>query len=283
MLLLPYFNEIENSEKLINTLLYYRNYYRIDFDTPYKELRKFLSIEEMKNRDISNENKLESLWKNLISIIHNMEGYTCEYLTVFIINHNYSHNVYNALFYLGISSINFIKNWDEFYYFENAIRNQNFQIDELKNHIDNLYMEEHLQIMQCTYTLSKIEKISTNKIKKLVITNPYTKGLKNLMLAFNSDNIEEKNNLFEIAIINLKHIKYYYLECLYYYAIFLKETDSEKYEEVILEGLELAQKYKYQYINHLFDNLVNNMKSKYDFSYSYYQIEGLERFVENYL
>ena len=108
----------------------------------------------------------------------------------------------------------------------------NLNTDKLEKYISSLYLEEHLEIIQCTYTLSKVKKIELLKIKKLVVTNPYTKGLKELMFAFNEDDSDHKIKNFELALKYLSHIKYYYLEALYYYCIFLFNT-NDKYATTI--------------------------------------------------
>ncbi|UPQ75725.1 SIR2 family NAD-dependent protein deacylase [Chryseobacterium nepalense] len=278
--IIEYFSEIEDAENLIKTIILRELYYHVEFDNSYIEMKKLLSTDEMKNRNMSNENKSELKWKNLISQVHSMEGNTIEYLKMFIKNDNYDKNLYSDYHYLGIDNIKYIKNINSFYYFEYLLRSRSLNVDELKKHISDLYMEEHLEIMQCTYTLSKVEKLTLKEIKKLVITNPYTKGLKNLMFAFNTEETISKITYFKEAISNLKHIKYYYLEAIFFYAKFLKEIDSKDYEDIVQEGLSLSKFYKYQYINHLFENLDNNLDSNYNFSYSYFGLDNLKSFVE---
>ncbi|MGE8512186.1 MAG: SIR2 family protein [Chryseobacterium culicis] len=278
--LISYFNFSEDAEKLIKVMILRGDYYHNEFDNSYNELCKLLSVEQMLNRDISSENYLEKRWKNLISIIHSMEGYTIQYLQSCIDNFESYPISFSEYHYLGISNMNITKKGDPFYYFENQLRNNEINVIELKKHIQNLFMEEHLQIMQCTYTLSKLEEIPLNKIKKMVISNPYTKGLKNLMLAFNTYNQQEKEKYFENALENLQHIKYYYIEAMYFYAQFLKIIESEKYDHFIILGLTLSQKYKYQYLDHLFNNLFHDKDDIYFFSYEYYEIDALEDFCD---
>lgn len=274
--LLTFFEDIPHSNQLIKTLINRKIYYQSEFDLAYREMCKLLSVEDMEVRDYNNETKIEKRWKNLITPIHSMEGYTIPFIQSLIKNNDFQQELFSNYHYLGIDNITFNKKFDAFYYFENELRKSRLSIDEIKNYIESLYMEEHLQIMQCTYTLSKIEKISIKNIKKLVVTNPYTRGLKNLMFAFNTENEKEKIDYFEKALKNLQHIKYYYLEALYYYCIFLKDNDTNKYKETLSKGLELAIKYKYQYLHHLFKN--NN--DKYVFSYEYYGLVGIDQFIE---
>lgn len=278
--LIIYFDTVKDSDKLIKTLIHRKDYYHYEFDNSYIILSNFFPADEIVNRISLNESNVERRWKDNITQIHSMEGYTIQYLEYLIKNQNLDKDLFFVYHYLGIENIEFFKKSDYFYYFENNLRVNKLNTKELKEHINALYMEEHLQLMQCTYILSKIEKIPIKKIKKLVVTNPYTNGLKNLMFAFNTDNQDEKIKYFEQAIKNLQHIKYYYLEAIYYYAEYLKFINSEKYEFYSLKGLNLSQKYKYQYLDHLFNNLINETSNAYSFSYSYYDLVGLEEFVK---
>jgi hypothetical protein len=181
-----------------------------------------------------------------------MEGHTLIRIESFIKNENYRKAFSDAhFFYLGITD-NISRKKEGFYYFEYELMHNSCDAEKLRKYIGSLYMDEHLEIMQSTYTLSKIEKLDKKTITKLVVTNPYTKGLKDLMLAFNSNNDEKKKDYFNRALNNLSHIKYYYLEALYYYSIFLKEYN-------------------------LFSNIGN--KTQYNFEYSFYPTLGLKEYV----
>lgn len=277
--LIEYFEEVKFSRELIDVIIHRANYYQNEFDYSYIEMTKMLSVQQMEERNYKNEEDNEQNWKDLIMKIHSMEGFTISFLKSLIKNKTYNRILYSEYHYLGLENISFIKINSLFYYSENLVRNNSLNIDELVADIDNLYMEEHLQIMQCTYTLSKVKKLPLKNIKKLVVTNPYTRGLKNLMFAFNTDIKEDKLEYFKTALNNLKHIKYYYLEALYYYSKFLKDIKSELYNETVLKGLELSQQYKYQYLDHLFNNLFLDQNNTYSFSYDYYELSGLEDYI----
>lgn len=273
-----FFKEIDNGEKLIKVLTIWQTYYIKEFDDSYQILSSFFSVEDMDNRTIKDEKKIETLWKDLISPIHSMEGHTLKHVKSIIVNKNYEKAIISHFYYLGIIGNIQKKEDDPFYYFEYNLRNNKLNVQELENHIDNLFMEEHLQIMQCTYILSKVKPLSKKTINKLVVTNPYTNGLKNLMFAFNSTNTDEKREYFEIALDNLYHIKYYYLEALFYYCMFLKEIDTISYEVKLSEGLRLSREFRYQFLDYLFSN-IDNVTNSYIFNYNYYGLEGIEEFV----
>lgn len=274
-----FFKDLPNAETLINVLGHYKTYYYKEFDNSYKELIKLLPESEMEKRVFINEDYIERRYNDIISMIHSMEGYTLQRLKTYMLNDDTStYQSYN-FFYLGIA--NFIEGKKKgFYNFEYDLMYNRLDIQELEEYINSLYSEEHLEIMQSTYTLSKVKAIDVKTIQKLVVTNPYTKGLKKLMFAFNSKINAEKIQYFEEALENLSHIKYYYLEALYYYCIFLKATNVELYNVKLTEAKELCAKFYYQYLHHLFSNIDSINKTEYKFNYSFYPLENLEEYVK---
>ena len=278
--LISYFEDIEDAKNLIDVLILKANYYQSEFDYSYHKMKSLLSVEEMTKRNIKSERNIEKRWKSIIAFIHSMEGFTIDYLRSLILNEDDSKYLSSDLYYLGIGEEPSKTNYGSFYNYEYLLRVGTLDVKKIKEYIKSLYMEEHLEIMQCTYTLSKIERIPLSSIQKLVVTNPYTRGLKNLMFAFNVDSEREKINYFEIALENLQHIKYYYLESLYYYTRYLKLIKSNKYQENIDIGIKESRKYKYKYLDHLFSNLLNDTDNKYVYNYEYYEIEGLEDFLK---
>lgn len=273
-----YFGDLPHAETLIKVTKLYKRYFFEEFENSYNQLSQLFPPQEIENRNFKEEEYIEQRYKDLISSIHNMEGYTINRIKSFILNENFSLYLDASFFYLGIPNT-ISRKKDGFYFFEYEYMFNQLNIESLEEYIKSLYLEDHLEIMQSTYTLSKIKRIDRKEIKKLVVTNPYTKGLKNLMFAFTSDSNEEKNYLFKSALRNLSHIKYYYLEALYFYCKYLKESGDSNYGNYINQGLELSKKYYYQYIHHLFENLYNNRDEKYNFTYAYYPIRELEEFV----
>lgn len=275
-----YFSDIPYADILIKVLALNKEYFHFEFDNSYEKLSNLLTVSEMGSRIFEQEDYTEQRYKSIISNIHSMEGHTLTRIESFIKNDNFIKNFSDGhFFYLGIPE-NIARKKDGFYYFEYELMHNNCDSEKLKKYIDSLYMDEHLEIMQSTYTLSKIEKLDKTTIDKLVVTNPYTKGLKELMLAFNSNNDEKKKEYFEKALKNLCHIKYYYLEALYYYSLFLKEYDENQFIIKKQEGLIKSKQFHYQYIYHLFNTIGN--KIEYDFEYSFYSIKGLKEYVNKY-
>lgn len=273
-----YFNDLPHAETLIKSIKLRKRYYFEEFENSYSQLLLVFPPEEMENRNLKKEEYIEKRYKNIISSIHNMEGYTINWIKSHINNNDFSNYLDASFFYLGIPNI-ISRKKQGFYFFEYELMFNRLNICQLEEYIDSLYLEQHLEIMQSTYTLSKAKKLDRKELNKLVVTNPYTKGLKDLMFAFVSDSKEEKHLLYKRALHNLSHIKYYYLEALYFYCKYLKESENEEYSKYINQGIELSKKYFYQNILHLFDNLYNNRSNEYNFSYSFYLVDELEAYV----
>ncbi len=274
-----YFSDVQNAEMFVKVIALNKVYFHKEFDHSYRELTKILPIDGLGTRVFENENYVETRYKNLISNIHSMEGNTIQHITSYmnsaeIINYLDAH-----FFYLGVPN-NISRNKDGFYFFEYELMFNRLNVSKLQKYINSLFPEEHLEIMQSTYTLSKVLYIDKKTIQKLVVTNPYTRGLKYLMFAFASKTKNEKIENFEHALANLSHIKYYYLEALYYYCIFLRDIEPTEFKSRANQGIELSNQYYYQYLNFLFKNLLDEDNQQYVFSYSYYPLEGLEEYVK---
>ncbi|WP_254526792.1 MULTISPECIES: SIR2 family protein [unclassified Sphingobacterium] len=273
-----YFSDLPYAGTLIEVIKLAKIYYFEEFENSYSELCNYYNPNELESRNNKDEDLIEENYKDIIANIHDMEGYTLSLIKAFIKNENYSHYSDSSFFYLGIPTI-ISRKRDGFYYFEYELMFNQLDIKSLTDYIDSLFLEQHLEIMQSTYTLSKVIELDKNAIKKLVVTNPYTRGLKDLMLASISGSEEEKNKLYKSALKNLFHIKYYYLEALYFYCIFLKNSENMEYLKYLSEGLDLSKKYFYQYQYHLFSNLNKNSHNDYIFSYDFYSDDRLETFV----
>lgn len=274
-----YFSDLPNAKVLIKVLGLNKNYYYFEFDNSYDELSKLLSVSEMEERVFKNEDYTEVRYKDIISNIHGMEGFTLKNIENHIRNENHVEYFFDAhFFYLGITE-NISRQKDGFYFYEYELMHNTCDVEKLKEYINSLYMDEHLEAMQCTYTLSKIEKLDMKIIRKLVVTNPYTKGLKELMFAFNETVVEVKKSHFEKALYNLAHIKYYYLEALYYYTLFLRDCKHEEFIKSREIGLKMSREFYYQYSYFLFENIDSEKKLSYEFDYDFYPTNKLKKYV----
>lgn len=276
-----YFTDIPNADTLINVLKLQKVYLHEEFDESYNELSKIFPSNRLTERQIDKEEHIDELINSKISAIHSMEGHTLSYISSHISNNSYDVFFYNDFYYLGIPN-SVMNERHGFYYFEYELMFGRINIPRIEKYISSLHKDQHLEIMQTTYTLSKIKKVNMKVIQKLVVTNPYTRGLKNLMEAFISENSEDKENMFIKALENLYHIKYYYLEALYYYCIFLKGIQDSKFEDNLNLGLTLSNKFRYQYQNYLFNRIKDNGDYAYLYNSEYYNIPELDNYLNQF-
>jgi hypothetical protein len=141
---------------------------------------------------------------------------------------------------------------------------------EIDKHIARAYEKDHLDLMQLHYIKSKLglknkRGIDTQSIKNLVIVNPYTRGLQQLMLAFSSDKPTEAIALYEQALSNLIHIKYYYVEALLYYSRYLKQQNMHsEFNKIYQEGYGLACKHHYRWLRYQLEDLIEKKSVSYN-------------------
>ena len=274
-----FYSDIPNAEILINSIKYEQTYFSKEFDESYNKLSEILPVDQIEHRDFSSEDPIEKKFRDLISNIHSMEGYALSQIKAHIKNNDAEQYLDPFFYYLGIID-NISRKKEGFYYFEYELMLNKLNVDQLEQYINTLYADDHLEIMQCTYTLSKAKILDKKTISKLVITNPYTRGLQELMLAFIATTEQQKRFHFEGALRNLFHIKYYYLECLFYYCLHLKETDHNTYIQKLQQGIELSKKHSFQFSHFRFENIDRLTETQYNFCYTYYNLDGLEEFVK---
>ncbi|QNF34007.1 SIR2 family protein [Adhaeribacter swui] len=274
------FTDIPNADIYLNVISTWFTYYFKDFNSSYEELRNIFPPEEIEKRIFENEDHCQREYRNIISYIHSMEGYTINYIQSFVTNRAVEFLLDTHFYYLGVFTPS-IRAKKGFYNFEIEFILKTLNLSELENYINLLFPEQHLERMQCTYILSKVKFLEKEDIKKLVITNPYTKGLKELMYAFISEDHIIKIQHFEKALKNLYHIKYYYLEALYFFCEYLTKINDPLFEYHYRIGLELSAKYYYQHLEFKFKNILDPDKFTYICNFEYYPIEGLEQFFND--
>ncbi len=276
-----YFGDVPFANTFLEVIKLQSVYYLEDFDTVYTKIAEILSPTRMSDRIFENEDYIERRYNDYIADIHSMEGYTIQLIECFVKNKSDEVFLINDFFYLGITDYALERQRD-FYRYEYELITGKLDINKLEAYIDSLFSEEHLEIMQCTYTLSKVKQPDYTQIKKLVVTNPYTLGLKELMFAFVSENDTDIAKVhYENALKSLAHIRYFYLECLYYYTVFLKKNGDSQYFNYLDKGLNQAIELKYQYLHFKFETLKQGIDTPYVCDYNYYNIDGLEEYVKN--
>ena len=133
-----------------------------------------------------------------------------------------------------------------------------------------------LHYLKAKLNLQHKNNIDVQQIQNLVITNPYTCGLQQLMLAFASDKSAEAIEFYEQALSNLTHIKYYYVEALLHYACFLQQQHLQpQFTEIYQQGYNLACQHHYRWLRYQFENLIEQKTTPYN-SANYPLPDGLD-------
>ena len=260
-------NSIEDNVKKDFFDIQYLNieYFYGKFDVVYKELQRKYSLYEIQ-RKVLNDNKIEKLNVENIMSLYGMEGYQYEEVKFFL------GQVLLNISSFQIGEFNVCKQyfeqktwWHRFFQYELALSTNTIDIKSLKKYIENLYKTQFIEKMQSSYTLLKANKteVLLKDINKLIITNPFTDGLKTLMIAIK----DEKNcskEMYEEAIKKLFHIKYYHVEAILLYCEYLKEKNNEDYQIWFNKGKNLASKHYYRYLLHRFNCLENGLNIPYD-------------------
>lgn len=259
-----YFDDIEDGHLLFSLIKINAFYYLGYFDTSFENLNKIISFNDFS--DILNKDKI---FKSLIGAAFNLyffEGAAFEFSKWTIHNKMLSPENYNAsIFELGkYTKILALNNEKDFFAFEKDFNEGNLNSEELVNYIDNIYSKDHLEKMQIYYLKSKREALDRETINNLVVTNPYTLGLQNMMYAFIEKDQEKTIEYYMHALKELKHIKYYYVECIYYFSNFLKNINHTDYNHWVNTGYTLAKEHYYGFLIYQFECLLGKTDGKYN-------------------
>lgn len=279
----PLFND--NEILLLKLIGIRKRYQNIEFSHSYHYLNKVLPLEDVYKLD--NDKFLDRLIIANAFAIYEMEGFTYKIL-IYLVKSNlfyYKSLLEDLLFRLGAYSIiDKLSEFDiEFLVYEMALNRNQLNLSALKEYLDSLYVKEHLGRMQTYYTLAKQERVERETIQKLVVTNPYTNGLKNLMYALVEEEEANKIGYFQRAITQLTHIKYYHIEGIYWYAKYLKAIHHADYQLQLETGYELAASHHYRFLQHQFVNLKNDTNEPYDeANYPFPDELDWEAYIEGY-
>lgn len=136
-------------------------------------------------------------------------------------------------------------------------------VSECKKYCDKIYEKNHIERMQGYYLLAKAKELDPITINSLKVVNPYTAGLKLLMLAWHTADFFEADALYKEAINSLFHIKYYYTEAILYYTQFLKDNNDERYEIELAKGKALSVSHCYRFLLHSYVQLESSTNFPY--------------------
>lgn len=256
--------QVRQVSKLIKLLA---SYYNGEFDAAYEELKSLITIGSLSTLSAKYERGrvLESIVFNIAANLYGMEGYVLDKIV-----HDIKFNSYRFIA-LG-STVQVATNVEplmslvitDLDYFEaQGYLYGAINLNQLNHSIDDLYENQHMERVQLTYLKSRETYVSYEAIDKLVSVNPYTRGLKKLMYAFSCEYEQsselEYNELneniiryYQSALPDLSHIKFYYVQALYFYARFLQKADSIDFETIYEKGLGLTKRHHYRYWQHRF-------------------------------
>ncbi|MCE5221953.1 MAG: SIR2 family protein [Clostridium sp.] len=259
-----YFDDIEDGHLLIRISNLRASYYLGNFNISFKNLKKIISFNDFNN--IINK---DEIFKNIIATafeLYFLEGEAFKFCKWIINNKLQVTGLYNAsVFELGkYAKIPTLKTKKDFFDFEKYLNEGKINEEELLIYIDNIYPKDHLEKMQIHYLKSKIKSLDRETITNLVVTNPYTLGLQNTMYASIEKDDEKAIEYYMNALKNLAHIKYYYVECIYYFSKFLKYINHTSYNQWVNTGYSLAKEHYYGFLIYQFECLLGKTDGEYN-------------------
>ncbi len=259
-----HFKENIKFKELINSIILILNYYYYDFEEVFNTICKDYPFEEIKNK-WNSYSKIELLTNSNILSIYQLEGLQYDSLKLLL-----SRKSGNSFSSFQIGNYKFYKSFFNTYYsdkftdLEFQLNIEEINIREIKDYIESINKNQIIEKVQVSYLLIKASpsELKLKDIKKLTVSNPYTEGLKLLMLAIKSESLDKKE-AYEKALEKLFHIKYYYVEGILLYCKYLKNKDKD-YVIWFKKGKELAKKYYYRYLLHCFICLDSNEEKQYN-------------------
>jgi len=224
-------------------------YYSGDFDRAYGKLQKLLPRDKL--LEFPNSSYLERDIALNTAWVYGMEG---NILDALIINdkHNGVADSYpDTLFQIGCFYPEIIASCEvSFFTLEVLLTLQKLTLEFLDEYIDSLPKRHYVEIIQANYIRVKLMGAAKENVSSMVTTNPYTKGMKSLMHALTTTEVHEKRQYFLDSFDDLYHIKYYYVEALLHFCVFLKEAALAEYSEHWNRGLSLARKHYFRHLEH---------------------------------
>lgn len=232
------------------------SYFAGNFKSAFAELQQQIPLETAEESDFGKG--VRELIVTDAMDIYGMEGGQLSLLVQAIKRNWFRNTSYPAdLLQLGVIDSSLIAaSRVSFHTLEAKFVSGQLTIGMVTDYLAGIYDKNHLEKMQTYYLKAKLGEIDRHHIKKLVVVNPYTAGLQQIMFAIIETNLEKKIALFEAALSNLQHIKYYYVEALLYYARHLQKSEQvTRYQEIYKQGLQLACHHHYRFLRYQFEDL----------------------------
>ncbi|WP_157729310.1 SIR2 family protein [Tumebacillus algifaecis] len=263
-----HFRSVENSELLINLILHVSKFlhYSGKFDDSLKGLVELIPMHKL--NQLSNEVKTSGYIINWSLQSYLLIGNALEVLRYMINNNHYNEHVFTlSLYYLGL-----FKSFDDlrrekvnhFFRLESSYNRNILEIHTLEDYLCNIFEKDFTEVMQVNYIKAKMGYQTAENVMKLVVVNPYTQGLQNLMLAFLETNTDRAIHLYTEAIKNLDYVKYYQTEGIFFFSKFLKAINSMEYQKWFDRGYTSAKECEYRYLIHCFESLKTGEDEPYN-------------------
>lgn len=256
-------DEDESKKIFLDVFILVARYYYGDFFNVFNEIQEKFPLLSIMNNSY---NEIDKIYINQILNIYGMEGEQFNEVKyklskneldgdIFFIGEYSKYNQFREKFYTD----------NKYYEFEYDLNIKILNIMELKKYISLLYKTQFIEKVQSTYILLKADKseVSLKDIKKLIVTNPFTDGLKTLMLAVKSE-VNNSKKIYEDAIEKLYHIRYYHVDAILLYCKFLKEQNDGEYEQWLTRGKDSANKHHYRFLLHQFNCLETDVWKDYN-------------------
>jgi predicted ATPase len=265
----------ESARLCFDVLALSLEYYGGNFDEAYAKLQQSAPLDILMT--LSTTDVTQSIIAKRMEDIYGMEGEALWAARSEIRKNSFTGFYSHSLLHLGVLEPDLLTVCRiDFFTLEAMYAMGVLSVEFAEAYVDSIHEKGHLEIMQSHYVLSKLRRVSANKVSKLVVVNPYTEGLKNLMQAFVERDLSKKKFFFEQACEALYHIKYYYVECMYFYAKFLKEEIPHLFRTTYDLAVTLADKYNYRYLLHLLKSLETEATQPYNANL--YKLEFDEEF-----
>lgn len=249
--------------RYVKIVLLYYQYFLGDFSGAYTKLQNMLPAEQWLTLDANNQ--IERYTFDSAASIYGNEGMDYE-LAVYAKNQSFTSLYYDwALTHMGAFNLKLaqvcMQDADSLYV-KWAI--DTLKLQEVNNYLASLHPKAHIQIANALALKSKLTRLDQDEISKLVVVNPYTKGVKHLLHAMHSENTVAAKRLFQQALPELKHIKFAYTETLLEYATWLNRQGDAEFDPIYNQGLASAKQYNYRFLQHGFLQLKSAIKTPYN-------------------
>ena len=258
------FKQDAAAQLCFDVILLMMRYFGGDFANAFAQLQTQIPLIQLMQANPCT--RIESIMANCAMIIYSMEGAQLAHLALEIKMKWHSFNCYpGTLLSLGEITPALLEVCKvDFFTLEAKLVNGQLTPGMVDANLTTLYEKGHLEIMQCHYLKAKLGVFDKNRIKKLATISPYTAGLQQLMLAMAETGLEKKLALFEAALLNLHHIKYYWVEAHLIYARYLQQAgQAARYAEIHQKGLALACEHHYRFLRYQFEDLAEKKTTPY--------------------